>query len=90
MSGVVVKRRGHQERFDERKVYASVYSSCLASHSREKEAEKTAALVTKHIKSWIKKKRTVSSGQIFREVGKLLEKTNKDAAYMYRTHMDIS
>ena len=86
----IVKRKGHRQEFDERKVYASVYSSCLASHSMEEEAEATANLVAKEIKKWIFDKGEVNSREIHEEVEKELKHLNKDAAFMYETHRDIS
>ena len=86
----IVKRRGHTERFDERKVYASCYAACLASHVPHQEAERICAKVSKEVKSWIRTKKTVTSDQIFRETGKVMGKHHKDAAFMYRTHRDIS
>lgn len=86
----IVKREGYRQEFDERKVYASVYSACLASHSHEEEAEATANLVTREIKKWIFDKGEVNSRQIHEKVEKELRHLNKDAAFMYDTHKDIS
>ena len=86
----LVKRRGHVHVFDERKVYASCYAACLSSHVEHSEAEKICGKVCKDIKKWIKPKKQVTSSHIFKEVGKLMKKYNKDAAFMYLTHRDIS
>lgn len=86
----IVKRKGHKEEFDERKVYASVYSACLASHSREEEAEATANLVVKEIKKWIEREIGITSLDIHEKVEKELKHLNKEAAFMYDTHRDIS
>lgn len=87
---LVVKRRGHIQEFDERKVYASVYAACLNSHINREEAESMAALVTREVRKWIEEKHTVTSDQIFRKIGDELHHLNKDAAFMYITHRDIS
>ena len=87
---IIVKRRGHKEKFDERKVYASCYAACLSSHLNRNYTEKICEVVTKYIKAWVKTKKEVSSTHIFKMVEKTLKKYNKDAAFMYKTHRDIS
>ena len=89
MGKYLVKREGHVHPFDERKVYASSYASCLSSHVSPDQAEKIAEKVCRDIKKWIKNKRNVTSDQIFKEIGKSLKKYNKDASFMYLTHRDI-
>lgn len=86
----IVKRKGHRECFDERKVYASCYAACMSSHTPHKQAEKICQKVSSDVRNWIKSKRTVTAEQIFTEVGRRLDKHNKNAAFMYRTHRDIS
>ena len=86
----IVKRKGHAEEFDERKVYASCYAACLSSHVPHMEAEKICENVSKEIKTWAKKKKQVDSSEIFQKVTVALKKHNKDAAFMYETHRDIS
>lgn len=86
----IVKRRGHKEEYDERKVYASSYAACRNAHLPEKEAESIADKVTKDIENWIEDKDEVDSKQIFEEVTKSLAKYNEDASFMYETHLDVS
>lgn len=86
----VVKRRGHKQEFDERKVYASVFAACLSAHAEKEEAETTANLVTKEIKKWMADREEVNSDQIFKQVSEELMALNKDAAFMYTTHRDVS
>lgn len=86
----IVKRKGHKEEFDERKVYASAYAACLNVHLGEEEAEDVAFKVCEEIKKWIENKREVSSQDIFKVVTKSLKKYNEHAAFMYETHRDIS
>jgi len=85
----LVKRAGHVHVFDERKVYASCYAACLSAHVPHKEAEKICGRVCKDIKKWIKNKKLVTSGQIFKETGKSMKKYDKNASFMYLTHRDI-
>lgn len=86
----IVKRKGHSEEFDQRKVYASCYASCLSSHVPHMKAEKICEKVTKEIKVWARKKKMVKSDDIFKKVVAAIKKHNKDAAFMYETHRDIS
>ena len=75
----IVKRRGHTEEFDERKVYASCYAACLSSHVEHMEAEKISEKVTKEIKTWARKKKRVDSSEIFKKVIVVFKKHNEDA-----------
>lgn len=86
----IVKRRGHKQEFDEKKVYASSYAACLSAHVDKAEAEHIAELVTREIKKWIDDKEEVSSQQIFEQVSDELRHLSKEAAFMYSTHRDVS
>ncbi len=86
----IVKRRGHKQEFDERKVYASTYAACLSSHIPHLEAERIASEVTKSVMIWIKDKHEVASYDLFKKIGELLIDHHKDAAFMYLTHRDVS
>ena len=86
----IVKRRGVQEEFDEKKVYASVYSASRVGGLKEKDAEKLADKVTKHVRKWVDKKKLIDSKDIFRQVVSLLNKENKEVAFLYETHRDVS
>ncbi|QQG38666.1 MAG: hypothetical protein HYS32_03615 [Candidatus Woesearchaeota archaeon] len=86
----LVKREGHLERFDEKKVYASCYSAFLGAHLSHQEAEKLCEKVSKEINKWIKTKKMVNSDQIFKETTRIMKKHHKEAAYLYETHRDIS
>lgn len=86
----VVKRRGHLQEFDERKLYASIYAACLAAHIEHEEAESIAGLVSREVKKWVDEKEKVTSDEIFNQAGKELKHLNEDASFMYTTHRDIS
>lgn len=86
----IVKRKGHKQEFDEHKLYASVYSACLAAHTKKEEAESIANLVVREVKKWVDDKEEVTSDAIFKITGEELQHLNKDAAFMYKTHRDIS
>lgn len=86
----IVKRKCHREIFDERKVYASCYAASISAHLSKREAEIICEKISKDIKSWIKTKKNVTSTQIFKHVIKLMKSYDKNAAFMYETHRDIS
>lgn len=86
----IVKRKGHKQKFDERKIYASVYAACLSTGIQKEEAEATANLVSRELKKWIESKEEVTSDEVFKNVSAELKHLNKDAALMYTTHRDIS
>ena len=88
--GHVVKRKGHTEKFDARKIHRSCYRACVGSHLARKEAREICRKVTKAAKQWVKKKPMVTTKQIHVFVAKELRKHNKEAAFMYETHRDIS
>ncbi|MBI2659411.1 hypothetical protein HYX05_04925 [Candidatus Woesearchaeota archaeon] len=86
----IVKRRGHAELYDERKVYGSCFFACRNAHLSEKEAEEICKRVSAAVTKWIKTKKVVSSNDIFKILIQELKKHNEDAAFLYETHRDIS
>lgn len=86
----IVKRKGHTEIYDEKKVYGSCYFACRNAHLSEKESEQICNKVCAAITKWIKKHKIVSSNDIFKMLIKELKKYNEDAAFLYETHRDIS
>ena len=86
----IVKRRGHLEVFDERKVYATCFSACLASHVDTRLAEDISDIVTDYVKKWIKNKREVTSTQVSKVITQKLRSLEKDVAFMYETHRDVN
>ena len=86
----IVKRKGHTELYDERKVYGSCFFACRNAHLSEQEAEEICNKVAAQITKWVKKKKLVTSDDIFRVLISELNKHNEDAAFLYETHRDIS
>ncbi|MEK6983864.1 MAG: ATP cone domain-containing protein [Nanoarchaeota archaeon] len=86
----IVKRKGHTETYDERKVYGSCYFACRNAHLSEEEAEDIANNVSMAVTKWIAKHKVVSSDDIFKKLIEELRKCNEDAAFLYETHRDIS
>ena len=86
----IIKRRGHKQKFDERKLYASIYAGCLSANIEKEEAAATSNLVVRELNRWLDEKKEITSNQIFSKVGEELGHLNKEASFMYTTHRDIS
>lgn len=95
---MLIKRRGHREQYDERKVYASVYAACLAAQEPEEVAEDIAQRTAKQITRWITGRKTTTSDDIFRQVivelgkplsSRALARGSYKAAFLYERHRDI-
>ena len=86
----VVKRRGHLEKFDDRKIYASAYAAALTAHLTPKRAEEIACEVCNAIGKWVAAHTMVTAHMIYEQIVKELRKHDKNAAFMYETHTDLS
>lgn len=86
----IVKRKGHKEEFDERKLYASIYAACTSLRTTSEEAELIAERVTKEITEKIQDQQEVSSHELSRLAVASLRNYNSDASYLYEHHMDVS
>ncbi len=86
----IVKRAGHKEAYESRKVYASVYAALLSVRVQVGEAEVVADHVTKEVNAWITSRKEVTSHEICLQIHERLKSINPDAAYMYGTHRDIN
>ncbi len=84
---IVVKRRGHVEGFDEKKVYGSIYAACASAHLEEKSCEKLAEKITKQVKAFATKKRELQAKEIHLYVEKELKKVDKELAFYYDQHV---
>lgn len=86
----IVKRKGHEEYFDERKVYASCYAACLGTRMKHTQAESMCERVCKDMNLWVAKKEEITSTQIFQQMVKTIKRYNKEVAYLYETHRDLA
>ena len=89
MKGHQVQRKGFKEAYDDRKVYASVYSACIFCKYTRPASEKIADNVAKAVTVWIKNKKIVNSDHIFKQVVKILENHDKKVAAVYETFADV-
>jgi transcriptional regulator NrdR family protein len=85
----IVKRKGHSEYFDARKVYGSVYAACMTLRMHDTEAELIADMVSHEIEEQVKTKEGLTTPTLHKMVSESLLKYHPDAAYMYEHHRDI-
>lgn len=83
---LIVKRAGHVEQYDERKLYASIFAVCIAVKEPLGTAELIAAEVQSQVEKWLEKKHEVTSNDIRRQASAALRSINSDAAYQYMHH----
>ena len=86
----IIKRRGHREEFEAKKLYASIYAACLVLRVTDKEAESIADRVTRHVSTAITEKKEIDSHQLRQIAADHLHEYNPEAAYIYRHHRDIA
>ena len=86
----IIKRDGHEEIFKKEKVYQSVYESCLNAHHSKETANEIAEKTINDMMKNLKRKTMVKSDYIFKLISTLLEKYDKDVAFLYETHRDIN
>ena len=83
----IVKRKGHKERFEEKKVYGSVYAACASADYSERQCEKIAQELTKYVEKFVVKKKVVKSIDIRKIIENRLKKLNKELAFYYEQHL---
>lgn len=85
----IVKRAGHSEDYDSRKVYASIYAACLSVHEPAGSAEVISSEVVNLLEQWLARKHQVTANDIRLQAAKHLQVINPDAAYQYLHHRVI-
>ena len=84
---MIVKRKGHREPFDERKLYASIYGATTAAFCDEVSCERLAEEVTEKVRGWLKGKRSVDSSEIRERVKAELAARNEEILFFYDRHL---
>ena len=84
----IIKRHGHKQKYDQKKVYASVYAAALSSHYNEKKAEELAQNVTKKVNTFVKSKKQITSSMIKEQIIKSIK--DKGVKINYKHHLDLS
>lgn len=85
----IVKRKGHNEVFDPKKLYASIYAAAQSVREPAGSAELIAEKVVSDVENWMDKKHEVTANDIRVNASKHLKAYNPDAAYMYLHHRVI-
>jgi len=86
----IVKRGGHTEEYDERKLYASIFNALRTVKVNDPEAELVAEKVCAYVGQWLEKKHEVTSLDITKKAAHYLQDFNPDAAYLYLHHRSVS
>lgn len=86
----IVKRHGHTEPYDERKLYASLYASCLAVRETHESSELLAERVVKELQDWLGKKHEITSHDIRVHAAEHLKVYQPDAAWIYLHQRNVS
>ncbi|MBI2105213.1 hypothetical protein HYT56_00065 [Candidatus Woesearchaeota archaeon] len=87
---LVEKRDGRCEKFDEKKAYNIFHRVGSNAHLNAKESKKLADDAMKDLKIFLKNKSIVKSTALFRQKIKILNKYNKEAAFLYEHHRDVN
>lgn len=85
----IVKRVGHLEAYDERKLYASIFSACQAVRETDGTAELIAERVVNDVNNWLEPKHEVTSNDIRTQASSALKAYSPNAAYIYAHHRII-
>lgn len=86
----VVKKSRKKESFDKKKLYASIFNSCLSTQLPRKECERIAKKIFKDVEKILEKQTCLLSEEITGAVAKAMGKHPKELAFMYQTHKELS
>lgn len=84
----IIKRGGDRptERFDRKKLHASVRAACLSVRCPEGEAEMVADAVCDALEQWLATRPEVTSNDLRRKATETLHRHHPEAAYLYKHH----
>lgn len=83
----VVKRKGHEEEFDERKVYVSVYEACASAHRDADECEYIAEDITSRVRALADSTDVLPAADIRALVNEELGKRDEELSFFYDMHL---
>jgi len=86
---LIVKRAGHSELYEEKKLYASIFAACLAVREPTGTAEVLAEKVVKDVESWLARKHEVTSNDIRHIASEHLHRYNIEASHLYHKQRTI-
>ncbi len=79
-----------KEFFNQRKLYASIYNSCLSTQLSKKECQRIAKKIYADVVKILSKQHCLLSEEVSATVTKAMAKHQKELAFMYKTHKDLS
>ena len=82
----IIKRAGHIDIYSHKKLFESIYATCLAVNESEQDATLTANKVCDTLESWLANKNEVTSSDLRHQAGKYLSSLNHHAGYLYLHH----
>lgn len=88
----VINRDGAAEAFEDEKLYNSAFYPSMEAELGEERSNEIAEKVVWEVKAWMDKHEVnrITTREIRDKVEQVLENQNKDAAFMYNTHLDIN
>ncbi len=86
----IVKTNRTKEAFNNKKLYASIYSSCLSAQLPKKECQRIAKKIYADVVKILSKQQCLLSEEVSATVTKAMAKHQKELAFMYKTHKDLS
>lgn len=82
----IIKRKGYDESYDERKVYGSIYAAMLAAHQPSQTAELVASAIALRVSREVVTNSHTSSDVIKQFVAKVLLDYSVSAQFLYVHH----
>ncbi len=86
----VVKMNRKKESFNQKKLYTSIYSSCLSTQLPKKDCQRIAKKIYGNVMKLLGKQQCLLSEEVSATVAKAMTKHRKELAFMYKTHKDLS
>ncbi len=86
----IVKRKGHKEKFDVRKLYASIYAACISVRCSDEQAENLASITSHEVGQMFAEQETVQSSVLRKAAAEVLHRFHPEASFIYESHKDIS
>ena len=86
---MVVKSDGEVERFDYKKLQKSLSKTFLIVRSPEGQSNEFVRKTLLEFADWQKNKPEITSGDIRRQTGAILQKIHPEAAYIYKNFKSI-
>ena len=87
---IIIKANRAKEAFSNKKLYNSIYASCLGTQLPKKECQRIAKKIYGNVVKILRKHQCLLSEEVSATVTKAMAKHQKELAFMYKTHKDLS